>query len=246
MDAVHEFAQIQRDIARLQRDLEEKEQDGVKRMMAVAARFGDQDKPTEGEISHQRAKISDQYEVLKLVGDSASRWTEFSRKRRALDIALRDLMPEFQESTEIDLDCTDILKSRIKGQAGKENYIAKFCEAAGIDDYEVFLTYDENDEDVAVVDRVVEDRTFCQVYDDEEVLIQDEVMQNICPFTKTIITEPVKSRRCGHIYSKTGMEWFLQQKKRGIPLICPVAGCSAKIKPGLLTPKMSAKFLSLH
>ena len=47
----------------------------------------------------------------------------------------------------------------------------------------------------------------------------------ICPITKQLLVEPMKSTKCGHSYSKEPIMQYMKSR-RGRPAKCPVAGCS--------------------
>ena len=40
---------------------------------------------------------------------------------------------------------------------------------------------------------------------DEELAVGQVQRSLLCPFTRKIFEEPVKNKRCGHIYSKQGL-----------------------------------------
>ena len=50
----------------------------------------------------------------------------------------------------------------------------------------------------------------------------------ICPITKQTLVSPVRSNKCGHVYSKEAILLHIKNiKKKGRNLpSCPVAGCS--------------------
>jgi hypothetical protein len=63
--------------------------------------------------------------------------------------------------------------------------------------------------------------------DDDLEIINEQSQANEekhvkCPITGMYFTEPLKSKNCGHTYSKAGIEQMLRTKK----LRCPIPGCT--------------------
>ena len=59
--------------------------------------------------------------------------------------------------------------------------------------------------------------------EEDDDIIMDEVKTFICPLTKQRFVDPVKSKVCGHVFSREAIYNFLQASRK---LKCPVAGCS--------------------
>ncbi|KAH7478978.1 hypothetical protein PRIC1_009467 [Phytophthora ramorum] len=83
--------------------------------------------------------------------------------------------------------------------ATKHDFYKKFCDRAGIE-----LAMDG----------------------DDDVFIQESesTRSTICPVTQMEMVEPLRNPRCGHSYSKQGIQSHLQHSKK-----CPVAGCPQKL-----------------
>jgi SUMO ligase MMS21 Smc5/6 complex component len=57
----------------------------------------------------------------------------------------------------------------------------------------------------------------------------------ICPLTKQTLVEPIRSTKCGHVYSKAAiMAHIKNTKKKGGGTGCPVAGCSHTVDISIL------------
>ena len=66
---------------------------------------------------------------------------------------------------------------------------------------------------------------------DDEIQVQvnsaSQRSHLICPFTTTLMEDPVKNKVCGHIYSRAGIENHVKQRQRNRgACACPVPGCS--------------------
>ena len=59
--------------------------------------------------------------------------------------------------------------------------------------------------------------------EEDDDIIMDETKNFICPLTKQRFVDPVKSKICGHVFSREAIMNFLQGSRK---LKCPVAGCS--------------------
>lgn len=73
--------------------------------------------------------------------------------------------------------------------------------------------------------------------DDDEIEVQYNMasQRNLltCPITTTLMENPVKNKVCGHVYSRDGIENYIQQRRRSrLSCPCPVPGCGN----GNLTP----------
>jgi SUMO ligase MMS21 Smc5/6 complex component len=65
--------------------------------------------------------------------------------------------------------------------------------------------------------------------DDElEVIASQSTIDVYDPFTKSVMEEPYKNRKCGHSYEKSSIEEVLK-RSRGKPVDCPVVGCRQTI-----------------
>ena len=59
--------------------------------------------------------------------------------------------------------------------------------------------------------------------EDDDDIIMDEVKTFTCPLTKQRYVDPVKSKICGHTFSREAIYNFFQGNRK---VKCPVAGCS--------------------
>jgi SUMO ligase MMS21 Smc5/6 complex component len=57
--------------------------------------------------------------------------------------------------------------------------------------------------------------------DDFEMVNVDEISSLKCPITRTFMEDPVRNKKCGHVYSEAAIMINLRHTKE-----CPVAGCS--------------------
>ena len=71
--------------------------------------------------------------------------------------------------------------------------------------------------------------------DDDELICVGASAITQCPIMCAPLTDPRRNTRCGHVYSKAGIEGLLQQHngRRG-DMLCPVAGCSATVSSSTL------------
>jgi hypothetical protein len=77
--------------------------------------------------------------------------------------------------------------------------------------------------------------------DDEELRIEEETISLRCPITRQKMVEPMKSKVCGHVYSKIGIFSLLKGKRN---VKCPIAGCNKQISKGsLVLDKEREKFI---
>jgi len=68
---------------------------------------------------------------------------------------------------------------------------------------------------------------------DESIEVVHSHVSFVCPITMEPLEEDVlQSKKCLHIYSKTGIHWYLLKGKK----FCPVAGCNEKITKSYLQP----------
>ena len=58
--------------------------------------------------------------------------------------------------------------------------------------------------------------------EDEDIVVEDDFHNFICPLTKKRYVDPVKSRVCGHTFSKEAIYNLIGRKNC---IKCPVAGC---------------------
>ncbi|EFA80241.1 hypothetical protein PPL_07066 [Heterostelium album PN500] len=60
----------------------------------------------------------------------------------------------------------------------------------------------------------------------EDIFIASQTISIICPITKKNFENPVKSRTCGHTFSKEAIQSMF---RRSTSISCPVVGCSHQI-----------------
>lgn len=63
---------------------------------------------------------------------------------------------------------------------------------------------------------------------DEDLSVVGAVLSVDCPITGKLMEDPVKSKRCGHSYSKNGILGVIQQNG-GREVKCPHRGCKHKV-----------------
>jgi SUMO ligase MMS21 Smc5/6 complex component len=56
-------------------------------------------------------------------------------------------------------------------------------------------------------------------------------MDVLCPIGRNIMVEPMKSKKCPHVFEMGNIESFLGKVQKN----CPVAGCIAKLSIGDMT-----------
>ncbi|KAJ1920871.1 hypothetical protein IWQ60_006911 [Tieghemiomyces parasiticus] len=70
---------------------------------------------------------------------------------------------------------------------------------------------------------------------DDELIVNTQVVSLICPLTRQVFYEPVKSAACGHCYSKAAiLDLIRQSGTSSVP--CPIPGCHANVAMGSLQP----------
>eukprot|EP01080_Neovahlkampfia_damariscottae_P010806 gene10806-3424_t len=70
--------------------------------------------------------------------------------------------------------------------------------------------------------------------DDDDIIdaTQPTQMDILCPIGRSVMKNPVKSKKCVHIFDKANIEQYLGKQTKN----CPVAGCSAKLSMNLFSP----------
>lgn len=69
--------------------------------------------------------------------------------------------------------------------------------------------------------------------EDDDILetTQSTQINTLCPISRVVMKNPVRSRLCKHAFEKESLAFYLQtQKDRP----CPVAGCSRRISPDVV------------
>jgi hypothetical protein len=69
---------------------------------------------------------------------------------------------------------------------------------------------------------------------DEELRVVSQRVSYICPITTKLLVDPVKSSKCGHVYSKAAIIQMMVTHGRG-DVECPKAGCYQYVRESYLT-----------
>eukprot|EP00475_Leptophrys_vorax_P024154 TRINITY_DN3326_c0_g1_i2.p1 TRINITY_DN3326_c0_g1~~TRINITY_DN3326_c0_g1_i2.p1 ORF type:complete len:284 (+),score=73.23 TRINITY_DN3326_c0_g1_i2:166-1017(+) len=65
----------------------------------------------------------------------------------------------------------------------------------------------------------------------------------MCPLTRSLLVDPVKSSKCGHHYSKQAIMQYIHSKaQHRQPAVCPVSGCRQLVTSESLEPDVEAAF----
>ena len=68
--------------------------------------------------------------------------------------------------------------------------------------------------------------------DDIELSVSEVKQSDRCPLTQSKLEKPVRSTLCGHLFSGAAIDTYL--RNNGGENICPVAGCSKRLKASVL------------
>ncbi|KAK1948358.1 E3 SUMO-protein ligase NSE2 [Phytophthora citrophthora] len=145
--------------------------------------------------------LEDQQHMQQL-GDTAKEYAVHQTQLERYKTQLEKLEP-FVESGKLDQKKIDkVFKDAMvtpRINATKHSIYKKFCDNAGIE---------------------------LEVDGDDDVFIQESesVRSTICPVTQMEMEDPMRNPRCGHTYSKKGIQAHLQRSRK-----CPVAGCPQQL-----------------